>query len=152
MPVVGQRDAPCLLELGDVRELFAFLATRHGADRIDTREVGLGRLLQDVLGDAGVVVDGTGVRHARDGREAAGHRRRHAGRDRFLVLLPGLAEMDVHVDETGTDDESARDLDDGDVAIDGKIAPDARDPVAVDQQVERAVASVHRIDEASAFQ
>ena len=40
----------------------------------------------------------------------------------------------------------------GDVAIDRKIAPDARDPVAVDQEVERAVASVRRIDEASAFQ
>ena len=39
-----------------------------------------------------------------------------------------------------------------DVAIDGKIAPDARDPVAVDQQVERAVAPVRRVDEASAFQ
>ena len=48
-PVVGQRDAAGLLELGDIGQLLALLPARHGADRIDAREVGFGGLLQDVL-------------------------------------------------------------------------------------------------------
>ena len=57
MPVVGQRDAAGLLQLGDVGELLALLPARHRADRVDARQVRFGRLLQDVVGDAGVVVD-----------------------------------------------------------------------------------------------
>ena len=49
MPVVGQRDAAGLLQLGDVRELLALLTARHRADRIDAREVGLGRLLRGCI-------------------------------------------------------------------------------------------------------
>ena len=53
-----------------------------------------------------VVVDRIGVRHARDGGEAAGDGRRRAGRDRLLVLLPGLAQVHVDVDEAGRDDDT----------------------------------------------
>src|SRR5256885_5000500 len=38
--------------------------------------------------------------------------RSRAGRDRFLVLLPRLAQVDVHVDEPGAYDEAIGDLDD----------------------------------------
>ena len=47
----------------------------------------------------GVIVDRIGVRHARDRGEAAGNRRRRAGRDRLLVLLARLAQMHVDVDQ-----------------------------------------------------
>ena len=66
-----------------------FWPARDRADRVDARQVRLGGLGENVAGDAGVVVDRARVRHARDRREAAGDRRRGAGRHGFLVLLPG---------------------------------------------------------------
>ena len=141
---------PACLQLGDVGELLALLAARHGADRIHARQVRLGRLLQDVLGDAGVVVHRAGVRHAGDGREAAGDGRGRARRDRLLVLLPRLAQVHVHVDEPGTDDEARAESRRRAVSGVGRqIAADARDAIAVDQHVERAVAAVGRIDDAA---
>ena len=57
MAVVGDGDAAGVLQLGDVGQLFALLPARDGADRVDPRQAGVGGLLQDQLGDAGVVVD-----------------------------------------------------------------------------------------------
>src|SRR5207302_6611437 len=122
----------------------ALLYARHRADRIHAREVRFRRLLQDVFGDAGVVVHRARVRHARDRRESAGDRGGGSRGDRLLVFLARLAQMHVHVDQPGTDDQAARDLDDG-RAVDRQIAADARDAIAVDQYVERTVAAVDRI-------
>ena len=108
MAVVADRDAAGLLQLGDVGELLAQLAARHRANRIDPGQAGIGRLAQDEVGDPGVVVDRPGVGHAGDGGEPAGHRRRGAGRHRLLVLLPGLAQVHVHVDEPRADDQVGR--------------------------------------------
>jgi hypothetical protein len=96
--VVGDRHASSLSQLGDVGQLLALLATRHRADRVHAGQVRRRRLFQDVLGDAGVVVHRGGIRHARHGREPAGHRRRRPGRHRLLVLLPRLPQVHVHVD------------------------------------------------------
>ena len=49
MPIVGHRDAAGGAQLGDVGQLLAFLPARHGADRIDAREVGFRRLSQNQL-------------------------------------------------------------------------------------------------------
>ena len=133
---------PAALQFGDVGELFALLSARHRANRIDARQSGFRGLLQDQLRDAGVVVDRLGVRHARHGGEAAGHRRRDAGRHRFLVLLPRLAQVHVHVDEardrstkpagmSTTVPPSASDA--------GRSRADLGDAIAVDQHVEDAV-------------
>ena len=150
--IVGQRDAAGLLQLGDVGELLAFLAARHGANRIHAREVGLGGLLQDVVGDAGVVVHRRRVRHARDGGEAAGDRRGGAGRHRFLVLLPRLAQVHVHVDQPRARRPARSESSTTCVSRVGRQIPaDARDAIAVDQHVEHAVAAVRRIDDAPAF-
>ncbi len=151
MPVVGQRDAAGLLQLGDVGELLALLAARDRADRIDAGQVRLGGLRQDVAGDAGVVVHRAGVRHAGHRGEAAGDRRGGAGRHRFLVLLPRLAQVHVHVDQPGHDDQPARHVDDR-RAVHRQIAPDAGDAIAVNQQIEHAVTAVGRIDDPRASQ
>ena len=95
---------------------------------------------------------GTGVRHARDRREAAGDRRRGAGRDRFLVLLSRLAQVHVHVDQTRDRRRARSACRRRRRRVDGQIAADPRDAVAVDQHVEHAVAAVRRIDDAPAFQ
>src|SRR4028118_1473338 len=61
---------------------------------------------RDVLGDRPVVVGGDGVGHAGHGGEAAGRRRHGAGAHRLLVLLTGLAQVDVDVDQPRGDDEA----------------------------------------------
>ena len=133
--IVGHRDAAGFLQLGDVGELFALLAARDGANRIDAREARFGRLLQNQPRHAGVVVHRLGVRHARDRGKSAGHRRGDAGRDRLLVLLPRLAQVHVHVDEAGAHDQAGRQVDDlGAVRL--QIGSDLGDAIAVDQHVE----------------
>ena len=141
---------PASLQLRDVGELFALLSARHRADRIDARETRLRGLLQDQPRHAGVVVDRLGVRHARHRGEAAGDRRRDAGGDRLLVLLPGLAQVHVHVDEAGTDDQPRRHVDDlGAVRL--QVLADVGDAIAVDQDVEDAVPAIGRVDDPPAL-
>ncbi len=83
--VVGERHATGGLLRGELGELFAARAHRHGANRIDARKAGLGGLAQDQLGDAGMIVDRIRVRHARDGREASGN-----GADAYPVATVSL--------------------------------------------------------------
>ena len=85
MPIVGHGHTSRGFQLGDVGELLALLTARHGADRIDAREIRVRRLAQDVRGHAGVVVDRRRVRHARDRGEAAGHCGRQARRESDAV-------------------------------------------------------------------
>ena len=128
------------------------MPARHGANRIDARQVRLGRFLQDVRGDAGVVVDRIGVRHAGEGREAARHGGRDARGNRFLVFLPGLAQVHVHVDEPRAHHEAIGNLHHRRRRVHGKIAADPHDPISIDEHVEDAVAPVHRADHAPALQ
>ncbi len=149
--VVGNRDAARLLQLRDVGELFTPLPSRDRADRIHARQVRVRGLLEHVLRHAGVVVHRVGVGHARNGREAAGDGSGGTGRHGFLVLLSRLPQMHVHVDEPGTDNHTARNLDDDDAGFHRQIAADAGDAIAVYQQVEHAVAAVGRVDQPSAL-
>ena len=143
---------PAALQLGDVGQLLALLAARHGADRIDTGKVCVGRLLQHVLRDAGVVVHGRGVRHAGHRGESAGDGGRRPGGHRLLVLLTGLAQMHVDIDQPGTDHQSARHVDHRRAGLNRQVAPDACDPAVGNEHVEHAVAPVRGIDDAPALQ
>ena len=145
--IVGDRHTSGFPQLGDVRQFLALLAAGDRADRIDAGEIRLSGLLEDVFGDAGVVVHRRGVGHARDGGEPARNRRRGSGRHRLLVLLPWFAQMHVHVDQTGTNDQSGRDFHDRGIGVDRKITADSRDAVIVDQNIEHAIAAVRRVDD-----
>ena len=105
--IVGKRDAPGMSLFAELGELLAFRSDRHRADRIHARATRLGGLLQNELGDAGVIVHRLGVRHARDRGEPAGDRRCGSGRDRLLVLLARFAEVHVDVDQPGRHDPAA---------------------------------------------
>ena len=86
-----------------------FRAVRRFCDRTDRENIGEAgtlRLLDHVSRDRGVVVDRICVRHRTNARPTAGNRRRTAGRDRFFMLLPRLAQMDVHVDKTRSNDQA----------------------------------------------
>jgi hypothetical protein len=150
--IIGDRHAPGLTKLRDVGELLAFLTARHGTNGIDTRQVRLRGLFQNVLGHPSVVVHGNGVGHARDRGEAPGHGRCSPGRHGLLVLLTGFAQVHVHVDEAGTDDHVRRNLDHHRVRLDGEIPSDPRDPIAFEQEIESTVSAIGRIDDPSSFE
>ncbi len=103
------------------------------------------------LRDARLIVDRVGVRHARDRGEAAGDGRGGAGRDRLLVLLAGLAQVHVHVDQAGDDHQAGGD---GEHvrAFDRQIGADLRNHAIDDQQIARAIDPVRGIDDAPALQ
>ena len=88
-----------------------FRAVRRFCDRTDRENIGKARtlrLLDHVPRDRGVVIDRIRIRHRTNARPTARNRRRTARRDRFLMLLSRLTQMDVHVDKSGRDDQAAR--------------------------------------------
>ena len=60
----------------------------------------------DVAGDRGVIVHRQRIRHAADGGESSGGRGARAGLDGFGMLDARLAQVHVHVDETGRHDQA----------------------------------------------
>ena len=76
---------------------------------------------------------------------------RGAGRDRLLVLLSRLAQVDVDVDQAGGDDHAGRDLEHLG-AVRRQVATDTADGAVLDQDVERAVPAVTGVDHASVLQ
>ena len=102
------RDDAGTVHLADLREALALEPEGERADRVDARALRDASSIEDVLRDGRAVVRRLRVRHARDRREAAGERCRDAGRDRLLVLVPRLAQVDMHVDEPGDDEKPAR--------------------------------------------
>src|SRR5581483_10297478 len=148
--VVGDGHAAGLTQFADVGQLLALLTARDGPNRVHARESGGSRLLENELGHTRVVVDGYGVRHARDGGEPAGDGGKRPGGDRLLVLLSRLPQVHVHIDQTGDDDEPCGNVDDG-CAVRRQVATDGGNPLAVEQHVELPVAPVCRVDDPSAL-
>src|SRR5262249_53126051 len=149
LAVVRERDASRLRQLGQLGELLAAQILRDRADRIDPHDPFDLRLGEDVVRHRAVVVDGTGIRHAAHRGEAAGGRGPRTGRDRLFIFLSGLAQVHVHVDESGTDDLAAR-VDDLDVGRALEAPTEPRDLTVLDQYVLDGIDAVGRIDHAAA--
>lgn len=130
----------------DLGELFAGAALGDGADGVDLAGGGAGLAADEF--DLGVGVEGGGgVGHAGDGREAAGDRGGTAGLDGFALLLAGLAEVDVHVDEAGGEDFVGGV--DGVVGFGaGEVGADGGDAAVFDGEVGAFVAVGGGVDEA----
>ena len=103
-PIIGERDRPAGDQLAEFRQLFALASLADGPDRKDVRLPGSLSLEHDELGGGLGVDRGQGVGHAGDGGHPAGQGGTGAGGDGLILLIPGLAEMDVDVDQAGTDD------------------------------------------------
>src|SRR5678810_739556 len=112
------------------------------ADIAELRQAGRSGLRQNQCGDVRAVIDRNRVRHAGDGGEPTGHGGGRAGSHGFLVLLTGLTEVYVHVDEARTDHEVRRNLDHR-CAASRQIASDTCDATASDDHVERPVSYTH---------
>ena len=118
--------------------------------RSNRANLGRGILLgpiENVFRDGGVVVDGVGIRHTGHLCESARHRRSASARQVFLVFLPRLAQMGMHVDETGRDPrpfgvQKLR-------SLDGEIRADTEDPTVFDQTIHFSIDFLARIQEST---
>ena len=99
VPIVRDCHHSGRYHVADLGQLLPLLPLAHRTDGIDPGKSVPPGLGGDVLADRPVVVDRLGVGHTRHGRKAAGGRRQRATADGLFVLLPRLAQMDVHVDE-----------------------------------------------------
>src|SRR5205823_4592043 len=95
------------------------------------------------------IVDRFGVGHRTDGSESASGCGARAGLNGFSMLKAGLAQMDVHVDESRRDDEA------GGVEHLGvlrrKIRPDGGDAAFGNGEVGYGIVAGSRIDNTAVF-
>ena len=106
--VVGDRDHAGLGERTDRRQFFAGEILRNRAGRQNVNARHLRRPVLDPGDRARAVGDRRSVWHADDGRESARRRRARARLDRLLPTKTRFAEVDVDVDQAGTDDQTGR--------------------------------------------
>ena len=83
--------------------------------------------------------------------EAARDSGSRAGRNRFFVLLSGLPQMHVDVDQPRRDDPAGLHLEHVG-AVERQRLPNLRDTAILDEDVERAVAAARGVYDASALQ
>ena len=108
LAVVGERHRAGRDQRRHLGHHLALEAARRRGDREHARGRVLARAVEDEVGHRRVVVHGMRVRHAGDRGEAARHRRAAARGDVFLVLLAGLAQVAVQVDEARRHPAAAR--------------------------------------------
>lgn len=145
--VVAEGDGPGSDHAAHFGEFLAFEALGDGADGEDVGVTELGVLSEDEV-DGGFAVEGrVGVGHAGDAGESAGGGGAGAAGDGFLFLVSGFAEVDVHVDEAGGD-EQAVGVDDGVGA--GAIGPEVGDLAVFEEEVGLFVELVGRVDHPAA--
>ena len=147
--VVGDGHGAGLPHRADGREFLALAAAGDGADgkHVDHRVPP--RLFDDVGGDGGAVVHRRRVGHGADGGESTGGGGARAALDGFRVFEPGLAQMHVHVDEAGRDDQP------GGVEHFGvggrQVRADALDDAVFDPDIGDGVVPGRRVDHAAVF-
>ncbi len=102
--VIGYSHRARALQAAKVREHRAFAGVRRGRNRKHVDHRASLRLAQPVHPLLRIDCRRC-IRHAAHGREPARRSRRRAGRNRLFVCLPGLAQMDVQVNQSRSDDQ-----------------------------------------------
>jgi len=158
-PVVGERHGSRGAERREIGQGLAREALGHSRDRQDSRQPRRLGTRDHPTGDLGVVVDGIGVGHCRDGGEPTRHRSGGPARDRLFVLAARLAEVHVHVDQARRDPEPGRVY--FATRLRRRIGRHADDLAAIDQyvcdriqiacRIEHATSADDQIDHAAAF-
>ena len=103
-------------------------------------------LFDHVSRDRGIIVDWVGIRHWTNTCPSTRDRRRTARRDRFLVLLSGFPQMDVHVNKAGSDDQARSVKNLGILGFGVIWADPSRDLAVLDQQILAAILVLGRIN------
>ena len=102
-PVIRDRDNTGVLHRAERCQFFTGAILGDGSDGEDIDGCVLARAFNDVAGDSGVIVHRQRVGHAADGGEASRRRGARSGFDGLGMLDSRLSQMDVHVDEAGSD-------------------------------------------------
>ena len=89
-----------------------------------------------------------GVRHAGHRRDAAGHGRGRAGGDGLVLLATRFAEVDVHVNEAGGDDEPGAVED----SVGGPRRCGAEDDAVGEPEIGNGVELARRVDHPAALE
>jgi len=145
--VIGKGDGPRLLEIPELRQGIPLGTKRNGGDGIDMDEVRLPGLAEDEFRYGAIVVDGIGIGHTGHGGEAPGGGGRASRGDGFLVFIARFPEMDMHIDETGGDDEAPQ-LHDPEAfpSLLAQIEPDPGNAAALDDDIQPVVQAPAGID------
>jgi len=148
--VVGKGHGAAFDQVGHFHQVFAQLSPGDGGHGKDVDQADLFGAGDDVFGHRAVVVDRLGVGHAGDGSEAAVRCRPGAAFDGFLVFLPRLAQMGMHVDKARGHDQLP--------GFDGRAAADffyglgdLLELAVFDQDIHDAVHGAGRVDQAAVF-
>ena len=148
--VVGEGAGALDDHVADLGQGLALLAARHGADGAHVAQAG-GVGAVDLVADLGAGVgDGVGVGHGGNVGEAAVDRGRGAGLDGLLVLEAGVAEVYVHVHESGNE-VLVVGVDDLGAGGGLEGLGDGGDLAVLDQNVAEAVEAHLRVDDVGAL-
>ncbi len=144
--IVGEGNGAVSHHVAHLRERFALQSLAASTCHVHAALAhGRGARL-DVLDAERVVDDRRGVRHAADRRKAALGSRAGAGGNVFLLLLAGLAQVDMHVDQTRGDDLARQVA--LDALLDGKPLPHFDNLAIADHDVGHFVQADLRVDNA----
>ena len=91
----------------EVARLGTFAPAGNGRNRIDATVSMTGDFSHQPADDGGIVERRLRVRHAGHCRETAANRGLRTSGDRLFLRESGLAQVDVHIDESGRDDGCA---------------------------------------------
>src|SRR5579864_3256747 len=106
LAIIAQGHGPGALEGREVGELFTAAANGRSSNGEDIY-VSAASGIKHPARDFRRVVHRVGIRHGADGGKSSGSRGHGAAGDGLFVRLTGLAEMDMNIDEAGSDDEAA---------------------------------------------
>ena len=107
LAVVRDSYCACFLQAAKIGQHGTFAVVGGGCDWENINQ-GAALGLADPVYPFRGVNHGRGIRHAAYRREPASSGGGGAGRDRFLVTLAGLAQVNMQVNEAGSDDQTAR--------------------------------------------
>ena len=145
--VIGEGNGAVGHHVAHFGDDFALQALGCGTGHMDTALTDSCCTGKDVFHTQGIVDDGIGVSHAAHGGETAMGSRTGAGSDIFLLLETGLAQMHVHVDQTGNGDLSAHIA--GFALFDGKVLAHFGDLAVADHDVANFIERDLRVDRAN---
>ena len=150
MAVIRQCHAPGVTQVAGLGQFAALQAASQRADRHHLDHPLGGRLLAYRTRHCGAIIDRPRVGHTGHGGKAAGSRGSRTGGDRFLVLLAGLAQMHMHIDQARTHHEPTR-IQHLARAFSRQLRGDRRNATPVNQHIRLPVTTGIGIEHPAAF-